>query len=60
MEYKTLDSILPIMDLPDPCPIRIKITEKDVCLYIGDRDWQWDKATGEWIGEGSIVKQVDP
>ena len=53
MIYKCKDTILPMLDLPKDCPIKIKITDKDVLLYIGPRDCQWDKETGEWIGQGT-------
>lgn len=51
--YETKDIILPQLELPNPCPIKIKITDKDVRLFIGPRDWQWDKETGEWLGQGT-------
>ena len=51
--YQLVDNILPDLELPDPCPIRITITETDVCLYIGPRDFQWNKETEEWIGSGT-------
>ncbi len=57
MIYETEDLVLPILDLPNPCPIKIKVTEKDVCLYIGQRDFQWDKETSEWIGQGTCLEE---
>lgn len=42
MKYITKDKLLPTLELPNPVEIKIKITEKDVCLYIGPRDYQWD------------------
>ena len=55
MEYKTNDLVIPILSLPDPCPIRIEITERDVLLFVGPRDWQWDKKTGKLVGSGTAV-----
>ena len=52
IECKTNDSILPIVQLPNPCPIKVIIDGQYIRLYIGDRDWQWDK-DGELIGEGT-------
>lgn len=57
MIYETNDLVLPMLELPDPCPVKIKITEKDVCLYIGQRDFQWDKETGEWVGQGTRLAE---
>ncbi len=54
--YKIDDLVLPMLELPDPCPVKIKVTEKDVCLYIGQRDFQWDKKTGEWVGQGTRLE----
>jgi len=54
-EYKVDDLILSVLNLPDPCPIGIKITEHYVLLYVGPRDWIWDKETGENIGAGTRV-----
>ena len=40
MEYRTEDIILPDLELPNPCPIKIRVTENSVYLYVGPRDWQ--------------------
>ena len=50
--FKLEDIVLPQMDLPDPCPIRIEITDDSVLLFIGRRDFQWDKETQEWLASG--------
>lgn len=59
MEYKTEDRILLMLHernrLPDPCPIRIKVTDRDVCLYVGPRVWQWDRETGHMVGCGTCM-----
>jgi len=57
MEYLQEDTLLPVLNLPNPCKVRIKVTEKDVYLYVGPRDWQWDKKTGQFIGSGCRVTE---
>ena len=53
--YGTLDGILPLVTLPSPCLIRVTVGPRDVCLYVGPRDWRWDRATGELIGAGTAL-----
>lgn len=57
MEYLHHDLIIPLLAkknrLPDPCPVKIKIDEKYVYLFVGPRDFQWDKETGKFIGAGT-------
>ena len=59
MEYKTEDLLLPWLGkqghLPDPCSVRITMDDKYVCLFIGPRDWQWHRETGEMIGAGTSL-----
>ena len=55
MEYIQKDIILPDLQLPNPCTVRIKIDEKNVCLYVGPRDWQWDRESGKFIGCGTCL-----
>lgn len=56
MKYNHQDQILPLLqmrgELPDPCPVTVEITDKFVYLFVGQRDWQWDKETGRLIGAG--------
>ena len=52
-QYTQEDLILPILKLPDPCPIKIVVTDKDVQLFVGPRDWQWERITGRFIGAGT-------
>ena len=54
MIYEVEDQIISGLDLPDPCPIRIKVNKEGVTLSVGQRDWQWDK-DGKWIGQGIAV-----
>ena len=53
MEYIEKDIILPKLQLPNPCSVRVKIDEKNVCLYVGPRDWQWDRESGKFVGAGT-------
>jgi len=53
--FETKDLVLPGMELPDPCPIKIRITEDYVYLYVGQRDWEWNIKTGEFIGQGTFL-----
>ena len=52
-EFKTEDSIIPMLDLPDPCPVRVTITDKHLHVFIGPRDFQFDLETGRHIGSGT-------
>ena len=58
-EYSYSDQILSEMKISDPCSVRIKVDEKDVRLYVGCRDWQWDRETGKFIGCGTAVETTD-
>ena len=53
--YELKDSILPILDLPDPCPIKIEIKNDSVYLHIGPRDWQWDFEDEKFVGCGTCL-----
>jgi hypothetical protein len=57
-EYSTNDTLIPGLKLPCPCPIKIKVTDIDIVLYVGPRDIQWDKKTGDFVGSGCML--VDP
>lgn len=32
--------------------VRVELTDSDVKLYVGKRDWQWDRKTRKLIGKG--------
>ena len=49
------DQILPKLTLPDPCLVEVKITDKDVVLRVGQRDWQWNIADGKLVGCGTSL-----
>lgn len=55
MEYKTDDLIVPMLKFSDPTAIRVVINERDVKLFVGPRDWQWNRETGEFIGSGTCL-----
>ena len=51
-QYKINDLIVGAVKLPNPCPVRVEITREFVFLYVGQRDWQWDRKTGRLFGSG--------
>ncbi len=51
--YLTEDSILPDIDLPIPCEIRIDISEEYVKLTIGQRDFGWVRGHPDLNGAGT-------
>ena len=51
--FKVEDQVLPTLDLPNPCPIRIEIRDDCIFLYVGVRDWQWDFDDEQWVGSGT-------
>ena len=50
------DLVLPMLDLPDPCLVKIEVIDDMLFLWIGPRDWQWDFKTGELIGQGTALE----
>jgi hypothetical protein len=58
MKYTIKDKVLPLLSLPDPCPVSITDDEKHVNLKIGPRDWSWDKKTGELVAAGTDVRKL--
>lgn len=53
--YKTSDLILPTLNLGKQASIRIEVDGENVCLFIGPRDWQWDRKTGKFVGAGTCM-----
>lgn len=51
-EYEHKDGILSLIKFPDPSKVRIVIDDKFVRLYVGPRDWQFDRITKECVGSG--------
>ncbi len=54
--YEVDDQILSMLTFPNPAKIRVVIDGKYVRLYVGPRDWQWDRDTGECVGAGTGVR----
>ncbi len=54
-EFLANDMVIPILKFPDPTPVRIKVTDKYIYLYVGQRDWQWDLSDGHLIGSGCCL-----
>lgn len=55
MTYETEDLILPMLDLPESIKIRITEDDKYLHLYVGPRDWQFSKDSGECVGAGTCL-----
>jgi len=53
--YETQDLIPPMLKLSDPCSVKVRITDKHVFLFVGQRDWQWNLETGEMVGAGTAM-----
>ncbi len=63
--YELNDSIIPILaengrlrgqnTTTPACPVRVVIRDGDVRLCVGPRDWQWDRNTGQLIGQGTTI-----
>ena len=51
--YKTSDTVVPLLKFKSPTNIEILITNTDVVLVVGQRDWQWDRKTGKLVGQGT-------
>ena len=52
-KFEVTDLTLPLLELPDPCPIRVEMRNDSLHLYVGPRDWQWDLENGELVGCGT-------
>jgi hypothetical protein len=57
--YEEGDTILPTLEIPNPCSIRIEITNDHVVLFVGQRDWQWSRKTGIISGAGTEITSVE-
>jgi len=57
--FTASDLVLPILKIPDPCPVRVEITDEYVYLFVGSRDWQWRLSDGECIGTGCGLCALD-
>ena len=55
--FQHQDLILPILPiLGYSCDVRVVIDDQYVRLYIGPRDWQWERQTGKFIGAGTALE----
>jgi len=55
------DRILSTIKFEDPTKVSIDISHDKVRLYVGPRDWEWDRKTGELTGAGtSIGRDFNP
>ena len=59
LELSTLDMILPNLKLQRPCPIKLVLDTNKVSLFIGPRDFQWSRLTGEHIASGTMIEPTD-
>lgn len=50
--FQISDLIVPTLKFSTPCPIRVRITEEFIFLYVGQRDWQWRISDSSLIGCG--------
>jgi hypothetical protein len=54
--YEEDDSILPALELPNPCGVRVEINDDSVILHVGQRDWSWNRKTGLLNGSGVEIE----
>jgi hypothetical protein len=52
--YAVEDGILPVLKLDSPVSIRIDIRPDGVALYIGPRDWYWQRGCPDLSGCGTL------
>jgi hypothetical protein len=55
--YMVDDAILPGLALPQLCPVRIDIEGKYIRLYVGQRDWQWERGSPDITDCGTNLDQ---
>ena len=63
--YELDDLVIPILASrkqlgENSCLVKISITESDLRLVIGPRDWHWHRATGKLVGAGTNTEQPGP
>jgi hypothetical protein len=51
------DLVLPMLELPNPCPVELTIDDDYVCLREGPRDWQWSAADSEFLSCGTMMSE---
>jgi hypothetical protein len=52
--YAEDDVILSCLVLPSPCAIRIDIDDEKVRLFIGQRDWEWNRGCPDVSACGTL------
>lgn len=57
-KYATTDSILSKLRFKKREKIKIVIDDNNVRLYIGPRDWSWDRKTRKWTGQGTDLSKA--
>ena len=67
--YSMNDLIVPILaeqgrlrgnNTEPSCQIRVEVRNEDVRLWVGPRDWQWNRQTGALIGAGTSLCEGPP
>ncbi len=60
--YAKNDLVLPILaergeltSEAGDCRVKVVVSDQDVRLFIGPRDWQWDPESRRFIGAGTRV-----
>lgn len=58
--YATDDLIVGGLSLPIACEIRIDITDEEVNLQVGQRDWQWKRGHPDTCSAGTTLIEPIP
>jgi hypothetical protein len=53
--YEIDDCVLPVLNLPTPCEIRVELHEDKIKLVVGPRDWEWSRTTGQLDNAGTML-----
>lgn len=56
--YEADDSVLSRLTLSDPTKVKVVVGDKSVHLYVGPRDWEWDRITGRRVGSGARMTEL--
>lgn len=58
--YAVDDLILPGLRFENPVEVRIDITDEDVSLQVGPRDWHWKRGCPDIDGAGTTFSSIVP
>ena len=58
-EFLVNDPIVARLKLPDPCNISVRVSDSYISLCVGQRDWQWDRESGELTDTGTYLTSAD-